>query len=530
MNPNQNSVTKRRALAYLRISSQRQINGESPETQRQSIQNYANNNGIEIVDTFYDEAKSGKNTERVELQNMLDCAKTNKGKIDYVIVYKMNRASRDIVSYVTGFLIPLRSLGIEIRSATEPIDGSVFGQFMEGLSILVGQMDNQTKQGFTVDNMTNLAYQGYWQHPPIVGYDTHKIQNEFGKTRPTLKPNSKGTLVKSVLERFSQGNITKAELTRFAESIGLRSRYGKPLSEESIHRLIKSSTYAGYISDKFTKYELIEGKHEPIISRDIYEINQKLLYGKRMRKGEVRLKFHPEYPLKGLVRCPNCMKHLYASAPTTGAGGKSPRYHCSRESCKGIYKSIKASIMHEDFEEMLSRIVPNERILSLYKEVLVIEATNLLGNVNTRLARLRTRLNELDSSRLMALTKFTNDQLTLEEKNELTQSIDQDKTVLQDEIRTLESQQEVREVDIEIALSVMKDVSKQWLVASPVNKQRFQSLLFPEGLVYDYELGRFGTSEISPFYRLIANKKGSEDPSKSFLVAGSGFEPLTSWL
>ena len=54
--------------------------------------------------------------------------------------------------------------------------------------------------------------------------------------------------------------------------------------------------------------------------------------------------------------------------------------------------------------------------------------------------------------------------------------------------------------------------------------------LFPQGLVYDYENHRFGTSEISTFYRVLPTKKDSEEPSKSFLVAGVGFEPTTFWL
>lgn len=88
------------------------------------------------------------------------------------------------------------------------------------------------------------------------------------------------TKVRTVLERFSQGDISKAELTKHASEMGLRSRYGKKLGEDSINRLIKSPTYAGYICDSFTDYELVEGKHEKIISRETYEINQKLLYGK----------------------------------------------------------------------------------------------------------------------------------------------------------------------------------------------------------------------------------------------------------
>ena len=128
----------KRALAYIRISSQRQVNGESPETQQQAINAYASRGNIEIVKTFYDEAKSGKNTDRPALKELIQYAERYRDDIDHVIVYKMNRASRDMTSYVTGFLLPLKRIGITIRSATEPTDDSVYGQFMEMFNVLVG--------------------------------------------------------------------------------------------------------------------------------------------------------------------------------------------------------------------------------------------------------------------------------------------------------------------------------------------------------------------------------------------------------
>ena len=529
MNP-QNHTVNKRALAYIRISSQRQVNGESPETQQQAISDYASRNNIEVAKTFYDEAKSGKNADRPALRELLSYAARHKNEIDYVIVYKMSRASRDIATYVEGFLLPLRRLGISIRSATEFVDSSPTGQFMEGINILVAQLDNHNKRDFTIDNMTNLSLQGWWQAPAMVGYDIHKIPNEIGKLRPTLKPSGMAPQVKQVLERFSEGNITKAELTRYAASIGLRSRYGKKLSEDRIHAMVKHPIYAGYVANKQTNWELVQGKHEAIISRDTYEMNQTLLYGKRKRAGEVRQMFNPDYPLKGLVLCPSCMKPLYASAPKTGAGGKSPRYHCSRPQCKGKYKSIKADVMHEDFEEMLQRVKPDDRLLALYKEVLVAEAASQLGNLNTKISKTRNQLDTIAENRLNAIKKFNADQLTIEEKTELVRAYDEDKEVISEELRQLEHQQTIREADIDIALDVMRDVDKQWLLASPSSKVRFQSLLFPKGLVYDYENHRFGTSQISPLYRVLPTKKDFEEPSKSFLVAGARFELATSWL
>jgi len=55
--------------------------------------------------------------------------------------------------------------------------------------------------------------------------------------------------------------------------------------------------------------------------------------------------------------------------------------------------------------------------------------------------------------------------------------------VVKDDLGKLEKQQTIREADIELALNVMRDVDKQWMVASPASKARFQNVLFPRGLV-----------------------------------------------
>ena len=172
----QSKIPKKKALGYLRISDKKQIKGESKHNQKDAIKKYAALNNTEIVEWFYDEAKSGKNTEREELQNLIKTALKKKGVIEYVIVYKMNRASRDLGTYITGMRSILDSKGIKIRSATEQFDDSPMGNFMENMYVMVGQLDNESKRENVTDNMKRLANQGYWQHKPPRGYKMVKIK------------------------------------------------------------------------------------------------------------------------------------------------------------------------------------------------------------------------------------------------------------------------------------------------------------------------------------------------------------------
>lgn len=516
---------KKKAIAYVRISSIRQIDNESPETQKQIIQQYADSQNIDIIQWFYDEAKSGKNTERQELLKLIEYAKKYKGQIDHVLVYKMNRMSRDLDSYVANVKIILKAMGISIRSATEPIDDSITGRMMETLLVALGQMDNEVKSGATIDNMKALALQGYWQHPPVVGYEPNKVTNDLGKPRPTLKFSKMADKVRLVLERYSAADITKADLARYAKAIGLKSRYDKFLGEDSIHRMLKNPVYAGYVSDKFTEYKLVEGKHPAIIDEVTYKKIQNNLYKDNSRKGERHDHKSADYPLRGLLLCMNCGKQLYSSAPRTGNGAKSPRYHCARVSCKGKVPSVRSDVVHKEFVKMLELIQPSDEILKLYRHVLVKEANSALDNLNLRIAKHREKLDAISKLRSKAIDKFVEGTLSKEEKEEYVLNLDEQKLNIADSLSDLEQQQTIRESDIDMAIEVMRSVSKQWEVSELDIQHRFQSMLFPRGVVYDSKNHKFGTSEISELYRCIPIKKGSKEPSKLHLVA----EVASSW-
>ena len=57
-----------------------------------------------------------------------------------------------------------------------------------------------------------------------------------------------------------------------------------------------------------------------------------------------------------------------------------------------------------------------------------------------------------------------------------------DKAIITDELRRLERQQAIRETDIDVALEIMRDVDRQWVLASPGARTRFQSISFPTGV------------------------------------------------
>lgn len=534
---------KKYGPGHPRIPDRKQIDGESPETQRKTIQEYADRNNIEIIDWFHDEARTGKNTEREALQEMLKFAIKNSKKIDFIIFYKMNRASRDLGSYFTQVKALLAGKGISVRSATEPVDDTPIGRFMEGLFVLNGQLDNEVKSSATTDNMRSLAMQGYWQHGPVLGYDKQVIHNEAGKPRPTMKPNAMADKVRQVLERYAEGDINPMELMRYANSIGLRTPgYTKKdgtrvppskLGKSSIYRLIRRPEYAGFVHDKFTNNQLVEGKHEPIISKELFEHNQVLVDGKKRTKSTYT-KANADYPLKGTLLCIDCNYPMYASAPKTGGGkSHSPRYHCYRPNCPGTHqRSVGTQEAHQAFHLLMKDMQPSEGLIRLYKEVLIRQAAKENGRANTQVKVKREELDRIANTRLAAIEDRVAavEAQQKQELSDLINHLDQRKLEVTCELDELLEQQTIQEAKIEYALNTMHDIARQWQDAAYDLKQRFQSMMFPEGLVLNIDTMEFGTTEISPLYRYAPIKKDLSVKEKSLLVIPAGVEPAIFWM
>jgi len=90
------------AIIYIRVSTSEQAEfGYSLKAQKEICQDYAIRNKYKILKVFIEKGESAKTANRTELKNMLSYVKSNKNKIDSLIIYKMDRLSRDIYDTLT---------------------------------------------------------------------------------------------------------------------------------------------------------------------------------------------------------------------------------------------------------------------------------------------------------------------------------------------------------------------------------------------------------------------------------------------
>src|SRR5436309_1938657 len=118
------------AVIYVRVSTKEQTENLSLPTQLRACEEYCRRQAYEILERFH-EGESAKTTDRSQLQNLLTFFRLNKGRVHFAL-----RSH-------------LQSLGISLRSATEPIDDTSTGKPMEGVLAAFAQFDNDVRSDRT---------------------------------------------------------------------------------------------------------------------------------------------------------------------------------------------------------------------------------------------------------------------------------------------------------------------------------------------------------------------------------------------
>lgn len=532
MESKMNDGVKRKAYGYTRVSTDEQVPGASLENQRIAIQRYADENDIEIVGWFSDPGYSAKNANRPELQKMLEAIHSHKREIDFVIVYNVSRISRNLESFSREIGYRMASCGTTLRSTMEVIDETPVGRLMLNISLSIHQYDNDVKSQTVKDNMRLLTKQGWWMSQAPLGLKLKHVLHE-GVTTPDGKKKYHNTLeiddtdnigenIRFLLKRFSEGDITIATSLKMAHKLGIKMKSGEPIKFNTLEGILHNPVYAGYnASSRLLDGEMVRIKDfNGLISLETFNKNQKIMKGnaKELTPSDNEL-----YPLKRTLICSKCGKPIRASAPTTGSGKKSPRYHC----CGKGHGSIGVKEMHQAFVDYLKDITPADNTVKLYKEVIKRTAALRLSNTNKELAKCREELSAIDSKLNDVLDALLEGKIGREEKERYSEAQIAKRDVVEQKILELEKVQRMSEATIDYVCNYITKPAKLWKDANLESRQAFQAAMFPNGLHFDILERKFGTDDLSPLFSVICNKKEPNADSNSEMVDLTGLEPVT---
>ncbi len=337
------------AAIYTRVSTKDQIEGYSLDSQEKICRTYCDKQEWKVIRLFQEQGESAKSADRTELIKLLDYCQSNKGKVDVVLVYKLDRVARNLADH-TAIRASLARNNIVLRSATETIDDSSQGRFMENIFAAVAQLDNDVRGERSREGLKEKVRQGHWAWKAPLGY--------LNTSSGLIVDKEKAPLVQKAFELYAQGNVTIKDLAKKMNSWGLRTDKGKKIIPQSVVKMFQNKLYIGVLCVK--KWgETIEGMREKLVDPDLFYQVQRVREG----KGNVaapRNTNNPDFPLRNILKCSSCKKPLTGSW-SKGRHNRYAYYHCV---CGAVRVARKA--MEERFYESLKTIQPGEKFRKLF--------------------------------------------------------------------------------------------------------------------------------------------------------------------
>jgi site-specific DNA recombinase len=502
------------AVVYIRVSSDRQIENTSLDGQERACKDFCHKHGWKVTKLFREEGESAKTAERPRFQEMLRYCKAATPRPSFVVFYAVDRFARSAHDHHV-VKRHLASVGVLLRSATQPLGESPTEALMEGLLSQFAQFDNAVRAERSTNGMKARLSSGSWPFKAPIGYMNAKTAS--GKT---LVPDAeRAPHVREAFIRFATGLYTKGEVREHVTIMGLRTRSGAKVSPETFRRLLENPIYTGVLN-----VETWEGEHvacfDPLVDRETFNHVQHILKGLRPHIIPNQ-RNHPGFPLRAFVRCGGCDKPVTAGYSTGRHSVKYGYYHCQNASCPSKLNERRED-MHEKFLDFVATITPRPDLMKMFRETVESVWVERYREVDARLSKLQETVSDLRKRRTKLYQAHVDDRLPTDVFLELKAELDAE--TMEAECKHDSARMDEIKVDevLEFCERVLCNVPMLWRECSLGQQQRLQQVLFPQGVLYDQKTG-YRTATTCLFFNMLDGN--SKD--KTHLVALTGIEPVS---
>ncbi len=511
---------KPNVVIYTRVSSKEQADKNmSLETQRKTIQDCIDRTGRNVLASFGGTYESAKTDGRKEFMRMLDFIKKSKGQVNEIMVYALDRFSRTGGAAIKLATDLREKYGVIINAVTQPVDTSnPSGVLSQGMHLLFSEFDNKLRSQRVVAGLKAKFEMGIWAVNPPQGYDRVIINGERN-----LVVNEEGKKIAKAFEWKIQG-MKNIEIMERLKAMGVRK-----MNKMQIQRILTNPFYCGMIAHGMLNGKVIEGKHEKMISREMFlKVNNILEKSTRFniphKAEDINL------PLKVFIWCADC------GSPFTGYIVKAKNlyyYKCRKKGCR-CNKSAKE--IHNKFEALLSELSLKPELI----DPLLFQLEKTFSDLNAENVGkekvLKDRLAEVNKKvDLLEEKYFMGGEMTKETYDKFLARYRQEQAGISAEIENCSVASSNHRDTLKKALQFASNLLNVWKMGSIATKEKLQKLLFPEGLAYDRENGAFRTDTINSLIAVIARPTGDSrfmEMQKALKIQGQshsaeteGFEP-----
>jgi len=396
----------------------------SIEDQIAELRAFAKKESLEIIEELI-EKQSAKIPGRPVFNEMIK--RIEKGEAQGILAWHPDRLARNSVD--GGKIIYLLDCGHlqALKFPTFWAENTSQGKFM--LNIAFGQSK------YYIDNLSENTKRGLRQkvkRGEYPGFAPIGYLND-PRIKSVIVDKKKSTIIRKAFELYAENNSRLEDISNFLAQQGITSRGGKALKRDRISFILSNPFYIGLF--RYAE-EIYEGKHQPIISKKIFDKVQEIL--KQRGRPHHKQKNEPQ-PFCGLLKCGNCGMAITGEYKVkkqkNGNIHNYVYYHCTRknksieckEPCirqekldKQISSLLQKFSLKKDWAKELNKMLEKDKTKTAQSfAAFVQEAQNKVKEISGKLQRLLDGYLEQDIEREIYRTekaKLLSEKKSLEEK------------------------------------------------------------------------------------------------------------------
>ncbi len=327
---------KKRVAAYCRVSTDKDDQANSFESQQRYFRQYIERNpDWELYAIFADEGISGTNTKkRKEFNRMIACAKN--GDFDLIITKEISRFARNTLDSIF-YTRDLKKHGVGVIFLNDNIN-TLDGDAELRLAIMssIAQEESRKTSERVKWGQKRRMEQGVVFGRSMLGYD---VKN--GK----MTINEEGArIVRLIFHKFVDEGKGTHVIARELREEGIEPMRVKEWQNTVILRVIRNEKYCGDLVQKKTytpdflshekkynrgqeEFVILKDHHEPIISRELFDKANRILDAKSLSQ-EGKAKHSNRYPFSGKIKCGRCGASYVARYRTRKDGSQYKAWRC----------------------------------------------------------------------------------------------------------------------------------------------------------------------------------------------------------
>lgn len=264
------SVHVRYCLYARKSTEQEDKQALSIDSQIREMQSLAERDGLEIVEVKR-ESHSSKEAGQRPVYNEL-IAEIKDGKFNGILTWAPDRLSRNAGDL--GAVVDLMDQGKlqEIRTYGQKFTNNPNEKFL--LMILGSQakLENDNKVVNVQRGLRARCEMGLWPSVPPTGYSSHPDRN---RKCEVIVDEMRAPVIKQVFEKVAYDGWSGRKIFQWLkDDVKLRTRYGKPLTLSNVYIILKNTFYYGEYEYPKGSGNWYKGKHEPIITKELYNLVQ----------------------------------------------------------------------------------------------------------------------------------------------------------------------------------------------------------------------------------------------------------------